>query len=200
MKGSSFICEHLFVPAIILSASAHVILIAASGWISSSVDFSVLDAPSSLEFTVVSQPHVSVIEEEIVTEEIIEQEPVGKIVFKELVKNDLTKEQYQPSISSQESLGAVTEAKPLMQTNLAPPYPKIARQRGWEGTVRLSVLVEKDGVPYRVGIQQSSGHRVLDNAAVKSVKLWKFSPARSGELRFSSKIIIPIQFTLIRQL
>jgi len=110
-----------------------------------------------------------------------------------------TKNDYRSTLASQESTGAVTNAKPLMHTNPAPPYPRIARQRGWQGTVRLNVLVEKDGTPDQVGIQLSSGHHVLDNAALQAVRQWKFSPAQSGQLRFSSKIIIPIQFTLIRE-
>ncbi|MCK5082800.1 MAG: energy transducer TonB, partial [Candidatus Omnitrophica bacterium] len=80
-----------------------------------------------------------------------------------------------------------------------PPYPRVARQRGWEGTVRLEVFVSKDGIPGTVGIDKSSGHDVLDRAALQTVREWKFIPARSGSIRFSSRITIPIQFSLIKE-
>ena len=60
-------------------------------------------------------------------------------------------------------------------------------------------IVDKDGVPGVVDIQKSSGHGVLDKAALKTVKKWKFSPAQSGSMRFSSRITIPIQFALIKE-
>ena len=143
MKNLSFNSEHMFIPALVVSAIAHVVLITANGWLPGSTDFSVRNAPNSLAFTVVSQPTVSVIEEEIVTEEIIDQEIAENIVFKNPIKKYGQKVQQQSTESSKEALGAVTKAKPMMRANPAPPYPKLARQRGWEGTVRLSVLVEK---------------------------------------------------------
>jgi len=139
------------------------------------------------------------LEEEIVTEEIIEDEIPQEIVLNKKIKESRAEKNNRPTIVSQKSQGTLTKAKPLMQVNPAPPYPRIARQRGWEGTVRLNVFVDKDGIPNQVDIQRSSGFDILDKAALKTVEKWKFSPARSGSLQFSSRVTIPIQFTLIRE-
>jgi len=197
MKNCFFNIENLFIPALILSASVHGIFIAANVWMPSIADFSVINAPSSLEITVLNQPHVSVIEKEIITEEIIKQDVSENIIIQKQVKENASEVNRQSSSNSQKSTGAITKAKPLMRSNPAPPYPKLARKRGWQGTVRLNVRVEKDGTPGQVGIKESSGHRVLDNVALKTVKQWQFSPAQSGSLRYSSKIVIPIQFSLV---
>lgn len=160
---------------------------------------SVIQAPNSLEVTVVRQPVVTVIEREIVSEEMMDSESLDEVVFSNLAQTQVPENNNPLPVASQESRGAVTKAEPLVQMNPAPPYPRIARQRGWEGTVRLEVIVGKDGIPGAVGIRESSGHGILDDAALRTVKQWKFSPARSGNLRFQSRITIPIRFTLIQE-
>jgi len=209
MQNPHFYSEHLFIPALLLSVTVHVILIGASGWLPSGPQFSVIESPSSLEVTVINRPVVTVVEKEIVSEEIItvemitqdfvEDETSAQMTFNDQVKKTAKPKSFQPSVVSQKIQGAVTKAKPLMHVNPAPPYPRAARQRGWEGTVRLSVSVDQDGIAGPVAVQRSSGHKILDEAAIKTVGTWKFSPARSGALRFSSKITIPIQFTLVEQ-
>lgn len=48
-------------------------------------------------------------------------------------------------------------------------YPPLARMRGWQGEVRLRVRVGSDGRLSRVRVLQTSGHALLDRAAVRSV-------------------------------
>jgi len=201
MRDFHFNDERYFTWALILSVTIHGVLITATGLIPSAPEVSVFEAPNSLEINIIKQPLVSVIEEKIVTEEIIrEDEKVAQeIVLSERVKATISESSNQPSIDSQESRGAITKAKPLMHTNPAPTYPRIARQRGWEGTVRLTAFIEKDGTPNHVGIAESSGYGILDKAAQKTVKMWKFSPAQAGPVRFSSRISIPIRFDLIKE-
>lgn len=198
MKNFFLYEKGIFLPVLFVSASIHGLLIGASGWITSAPYASVIRAPSSLEITVVTHPVVSVIEEEIVSQEIIASEPLDKMVLGDQSRESVPEKNTPPAIASQESRGGLTKAQPLSNMNLAPPYPRVARQRGWEGIVRLEVFVGKDGVPGSVGIQESSGYGVLDRAASQTVEKWKFSPARSGVMRFSSRITIPIQFTLIK--
>lgn len=94
------------------------------------------------------------------------------------------------------SQGAAHEAKPEYLKNPAPIYPLIARQRGWEGVVILSVVVNESGKPTRVTVRQSSGFDVLDEAAVEAVKRWIFSPAHIGNIKLQSQVKIPIRFSL----
>ncbi len=81
--------------------------------------------------------------------------------------------------------------------NPKPPYPSVARRRGWEGTVVLLLNLDKDGNPVSVDIADSSGHRILDKAALATVRRWRFQPAtRDGEAVAASNVKVPIQFSL----
>ena len=48
-------------------------------------------------------------------------------------------------------------------------YPRMARRMGWEGLVALSLRIEQDGSLNRVQVASSSGHRVLDDNARKTL-------------------------------
>ena len=62
-----------------------------------------------------------------------------------------------------------------------PPYPTIARENGWEGTVSMRVLVSTAGTAQEIQIAASSGHDCLDEAADGGVRRWRFSPALNEE-------------------
>lgn len=49
-------------------------------------------------------------------------------------------------------------------------YPAIARRRGWEGAVRLKFTVQSDGRLTDVRIVQSSGYRLLDSSALRTLQ------------------------------
>jgi protein TonB len=80
--------------------------------------------------------------------------------------------------------------------NPAPEYPEIAQDRGWEGKVLLNVHVLPDGRPDAVGVAKSSGQKVLDDAAVKTVYKWSFVPAKRGETPIAGNVTVPINFNL----
>ena len=77
-----------------------------------------------------------------------------------------------------------------------PRYPRIAKKSGWEGTVLVRVTVEKNGRASRVDVSRSSGHKVLDDAALKAIKRWTFRPARDGNIPIRSVVVIPLKFSL----
>jgi protein TonB len=85
---------------------------------------------------------------------------------------------------------------PIYKSNPAPDYPAVARRRGFEGTVILEALVNRDGRVTDLRLLQSSGHAVLDQAALSSVKGWVFDPARRGEEAVEMWVRIPIRFRL----
>jgi protein TonB len=82
------------------------------------------------------------------------------------------------------------------KSNPKPEYPRLARSRGWQGKVLLRVQVTADGRSAAVTVQQSSGHRQLDDAAVAAVEQWTFVPARRGATPVASTVTVPIQFKL----
>jgi protein TonB len=71
-------------------------------------------------------------------------------------------------------------------------YPVIARQMGWEGKVKVSFTISRDGFARDVTITQSSGKEVLDNSAVEAVR--NASPFPRPPV--SAQIIIPIRYRL----
>lgn len=77
-----------------------------------------------------------------------------------------------------------------------PEYPKLAREKGWEGTTLIKALVSENGVPVETFVEKSSGHSVLDDSAQEAVKQWKFYPAYYENVPYASLILIPVQFDL----
>ena len=90
----------------------------------------------------------------------------------------------------------LTEATPDYSSNPLPKYPRLARQKHWEGVVWLMVDVSAAGLVDDLRIEQSCGHRVLDRAAHRAVSRWRFSPAKRDGLPVSSQVRIPVRFLL----
>lgn len=80
--------------------------------------------------------------------------------------------------------------------NPAPEYPEAAMDRGLEGTVLMKVSVQPNGKPDSVTVTKSSGHSILDAAAVSTVKLWSFVPAMRGKTPIAGWVTVPITFNL----
>lgn len=80
--------------------------------------------------------------------------------------------------------------------NPHPPYPILARKKGWQGSLRLEVSVNKLGIVEEVEINKSSGYSILDNTSKKTIKEWKFRPAVKNGLITNDKLYIPIRFVL----
>lgn len=57
-----------------------------------------------------------------------------------------------------------------------PTYPKLAIKRELQGSVKVRVSVSPEGRPSNVEILKSSGHDLLDRAAVDAISEWKFLP------------------------
>ncbi|VAW85819.1 hypothetical protein MNBD_GAMMA17-2164 [hydrothermal vent metagenome] len=80
--------------------------------------------------------------------------------------------------------------------NPKPRYPRAAKKRGMEGVVMVNVRVGHDGRPLEVLIHTSSGYGVLDRAALKAVRGWRFEAARRGNTRVEGEVLVPINFEL----
>ena len=93
-----------------------------------------------------------------------------------------------------ESVGARFDAGYLK--NPAPPYPPQSRRIGEEGKVILRVFVTADGGAQQVEIKTSSGSDRLDESAQRTVRRWKFIPARRGGIAVESWVLVPIVFKL----
>ena len=81
--------------------------------------------------------------------------------------------------------------------NPKPLYPAMAKRRQWEGKVILKVKVLASGAASEVSIQTSSGHEILDEAALDAVRQWHFVPAKRGGQPVDSLVNVPINFNLL---
>jgi protein TonB len=97
---------------------------------------------------------------------------------------------------------AANHAAPAGHTDAAylynpkPAYPSMARKLGIEGTVKLRILVNQEGLPEQPRVLDSSGAEALDAAALEAVRRWRFVPAREGKLAVAHWVDIPITFKL----
>lgn len=60
--------------------------------------------------------------------------------------------------------------------NPAPKYPVESRRKREEGAVRLRVVITPDGLVKAISVARSSGFERLDEAALDTVRKWKFKP------------------------
>jgi protein TonB len=125
--------------------------------------------------------------------EMAEQEPSPQT--EDQIKATEVKDE-PPGESNPDSRGDSAVAIPRQEGNPKPPYPDIARRRGYEGTVRLKVEVLASGNVGRIWVKQSSSYEVLDRSALKTVQDWRFIPARFGNIPVKSTVIVPVTFQL----
>jgi protein TonB len=85
---------------------------------------------------------------------------------------------------------------PLYKSNPRPDYPGVARRRGYEGTVVLSVFVTGEGTVGDIELAESSGYLVLDRSALRAVKEWKFVPATKNGRKVDVWVKVPVTYRL----
>ncbi|KAF0190792.1 MAG: periplasmic protein TonB, partial [Gammaproteobacteria bacterium] len=77
-------------------------------------------------------------------------------------------------------------------------YPGVARQRGWQGMVRLGVHVAPDGTLRQIAILHSSGYRVLDHAALLSLQKVAWLPAVANwQITQGFDMVVPVEYRLV---
>jgi len=81
-------------------------------------------------------------------------------------------------------------------SNPPPAYPLAARRRGVEGTVLVRAEISAGGECQRAELKKTSGHELLDNAALEAVKKWRFVPAKRGSQAVVAWVEVPITFKL----
>lgn len=76
-------------------------------------------------------------------------------------------------------------------------YPQKAERSGWEGTVKLSLLILNDGTLATVMVRESSGHKAFDDYTLNIAK--KLAPypsfSSNADLR-ELNVIIPVVYSL----
>lgn len=92
---------------------------------------------------------------------------------------------------------APTAASAIAGTHTMPPYPDIARRLGYEGTVRLSIVLDERGAVSDVAVVKSSGHDRLDDAARDWIKgHWRYRPATRNGAPVAAQVLADIVFDI----
>ena len=90
----------------------------------------------------------------------------------------------------------MVKAVPRYRENPPPKYPRRAKRKAIQGTVRLFVRVDSTGGVAGVKVAKSSGFDLLDRSALEAVKRWRFDPATRNGRPVESRVEIPIEFRL----
>lgn len=191
----------LFGPLLLTSLLGHTVFLGVGGFLVSSPEFAVHEAPSSMEVILLKK------DEEPPRKELERRHPILTLEDKdaerlqtiERKKTVPEPSEIKKSVVIPPQKGSLSRLDPAHLKNPTPVYPTIAREEGWQGTVILKVLVDAEGRSANVQILKSSGYKVLDHSALKAVRKWRFLPARTGSFSFSSWIKIPIRFVLVEE-
>ncbi len=90
----------------------------------------------------------------------------------------------------------VVAPKPLARRNGPPVYPELARRQGWQGSVLVRATVTAAGKVSGVSLARSSGHTVLDEAALRAVRRWVFAPGSQSGRLIGGVVEVPVNFRL----
>lgn len=89
------------------------------------------------------------------------------------------------------------EREPVdLSANQPPDYPDEAVQKRLEGVVMLEITIDASGAVSRVEVLTSSGHSILDRAAMNAISNWKGTPAKRWGRAVESTERLPIRFRL----
>jgi len=75
-------------------------------------------------------------------------------------------------------------------------YPHSAKRRNIEGVVLVEVWLDEQGKQTKQQIITSSGHQVLDKAALKGIRQWQFSRQQDDGQAIAYRVQVPINFGL----
>ncbi len=93
-----------------------------------------------------------------------------------------------------------SQLRAALQTALAPHfhYPSLARRRGWQGTVELTVHIAADGRLNSIRIIHGSGHAILDKAARHALQQVTHVPTARDRLPGGGlEMILPVEYRLV---
>lgn len=77
-------------------------------------------------------------------------------------------------------------------------YPKLAQEKGWQGTVELAVNIDAQGLLTKVRVIHSSGYGILDRAALNSIQQVRLPPNAAYWLdNHGLEVNFPVKYQLI---
>ena len=92
-----------------------------------------------------------------------------------------------------------TEAPEIINVNevveaMREAYSPYLRDAGIGGTVRIYFFIDEDGTVRNIALDESSGRRAIDDAAMEVARVYRFRPARNGDRVVPVWVSYPITF------
>jgi protein TonB len=135
-------------------------------------------------------------------QQISEQKASTDTVIKQVHTAVLAKTKADTAIASEhrnqdQQLGARIQKQLRLKIAFHSYYPGMAIRNAWEGRVKLGIRVQANGDLTDIHVIDSSGYRILDTAAVKSVRHIAALPEASPWLQGQSiDVILPVIYKL----
>ncbi len=107
-------------------------------------------------------------------------------------------ESAQPANSGASSQPILVTKPTFVTRPTAPKYPRLAKRRGIQGVATYEVWLDEDGNQVKQALVSSSGALMLDEAALKAIKQWEFSPHIVNGRAMAHRVKIPVRFKLDR--
>ncbi len=79
-----------------------------------------------------------------------------------------------------------------------PAYPRRAARLGQEGTARVEIALSAEGEVIEIRVLDSSGHRLLDEAAIRAARAGRYRPATRDGRAIASVLVVPFEFRVPR--
>ncbi|HPR17049.1 MAG TPA: energy transducer TonB [Candidatus Cloacimonadota bacterium] len=159
----------------------------------------VIDIPEIKEKIKPPEETVKPVVEIIVEDDLESDEEEDIEIIETIEKTTLDAyEEVTENIVGKTSKFVVYEEPPFVIRRVPPTYSDFAKKSGIQGDVWLEVEVFTDGSVGAIEVKQSlmSGSNGLDDAAIKAVKQWEFSPATSGGKPVACWVTFPVGFYL----
>ncbi len=91
---------------------------------------------------------------------------------------------------------AISASQVAYLSNPPPLYPARALRNREQGSVLVFVIIDSAGRPAQVTMSKSSGHPLLDEAALSAVRGWRFRAQTENGVPVSVQVNIPVNFVL----
>ncbi len=193
-NSNTSIFESIDIPVIFAMA-----ILIAMAWFSVKIEHKFIKAASLVpEFTIVGQLDVIPVADTEIKKDavkvgdfvsIAKQSDIAKTAQNKIadVRNITTV----PKTATQKGIVA-----PRIIYKTMPDYPVKSVENSEQGTVIVSVMIQKNGKVGQTKIEQSSGFELLDKSALNAVSQWVFEPASSSNQLTECWFTIPIRFQL----
>lgn len=86
---------------------------------------------------------------------------------------------------------AAADIKAAKVATPQPDYPLAARKQHWTGVGDFACHIRADGTVASVDVIRSTGHQMLDQAAITALRHWRFQPGK-----VESPINVPVSFRM----